>query len=135
MTDSTVKRFDEFESHGGWYLHAGKGLGVRPERRAAAAELDRVPLPRGFAPPETAFQPSGGSRRAVSTGTALGHRDSELLADCSDEPRTDFGVPRHGCRACAVFAPPLRMSAAFGDFVCAVRGQITLEITQLHAES
>ena len=91
--------------------------------------------PREDAPPETAFQPSGRSRGIVSTGTALGHRDSELLADCSDEPRADVRVPRHGCRACAVFAPSLRVPATLGDLARAMCGQMSLEITQLHAES
>ena len=71
----------------------------------------------------------------MSTGTALGCRDSQLLADCSDEPRTDLGVAGHGCRVGAVFAPPLRVSATLGYLVRAVCSQMTLEIAQLHAES
>ena len=33
MTDVTVKRLDDFESHAGKFLYAGKGLGVSASSR------------------------------------------------------------------------------------------------------
>ena len=42
MSDVTIKRFDELESHAGQFLYAGKGLGV------SAWGMNILKLPAGW---------------------------------------------------------------------------------------
>lgn len=71
-----------------------------------------------------------------SAGThASGRRDPELSADRTNKSRAYLTVARHRRRPLPIGASPLRVTAALGDPVRVMSGQMTLEIAELHAEN